>query len=114
MEDKIIYCDNINILKKELEEKGYKDELGNFTHGNLNTPIFKNGLKTITLIRENKLECDEFDSLIDLGTYEEIFADDGLLSVYKSVYPYDIPIVYKDADGEDQSFMRPQKIGEFA
>jgi hypothetical protein len=54
------------------------------------------------------------ESIQSLGTYEELFANEGALTMYKSVYPYDVPVSYVDIDGTTKEYFRPQKIGEFA
>lgn len=118
MKDEIIYCENIVQLREELVENGYSetDEDGNtvYTHGNTLTPIISNGAKSLALVRNNKLDLALFPSLTTLGTYEELFSNADSLALYKSVYPYDVPIEYTDEDGVVQSYLRPQKIGEFA
>ena len=114
MADQIIYCSDINILKQELKENGMYDvETDSYTHHNTMTPIVYNGVKSISLVRDNKLDLELFPSLTLLGTYDEIFANPTLDAIYKSVYPYDVPIEYIDDEGNPQSYMRPQKIGVF-
>lgn len=61
----------------------------------------------------NKLDLTKFPSLTNLGTYEEMFADDVTHGLYKSVYPYDVPVTYIDEDGVEQSYDLPTKIGDF-
>ena len=114
MRDEIIHCSDIEQLKKEFADNGMRDEEGNYTHGNTLTPIIFNGVKTLSLVRDNKLDLTKFPSLTNLGTYEELFADDEAHELYKSVYPYDMPIVYMDEEDVEQSYLRSKKIGEFA
>lgn len=114
MKDEVFYCSNIEQLKAELVANEMVDEDGNYTHGNTLTPIVYNGVKTLSLVRDNKLDLALFPSLTNLGSYEELFADETAHGLYKSVYPYDVPIEYIDEDGQPQSYLRPQKIGEFA
>lgn len=114
MSDEIFYCENIEQLKAELIANEMVDEEGNYTHGNTLTPIIYNGVKTLALVRNNKLDLELFPSLTNLGTYEELFADEASLALYKSVYPFDVPIEYVDDDNVTQSYFRPQKIGEFS
>jgi len=114
MIDKVFYCSDIEQLKKELIDNEMVDEDGNYTHGNTLTPIKNNGVKTLSLVRDNKLDLAKFSSLTNLGTYEEMFADDVSHGLYKSVYAYDVPITYIDDNGVEQSYMMPQKIGVFA
>ena len=114
MRDIIIYCSDIEQLKQELSDNGFVDSKGNYTHGNTITPIKYNGVKTLALVRNNKLDLTLFPSLTDLGTYDEMFADDESLALYKSVYDYTVPVIYTDEDGVEQSYTLPNKIGEFA
>jgi len=111
--DKLIYCSNIRQLKQELIDNKMIDKEGNYTHGNIITPIKYNGVKTLALVRDNKLNLANFPSLTLLGNYEEVFADDEKHKLYKDVYPYDKAIEYKDETGTHK-YYRPQKIGEFA
>jgi hypothetical protein len=53
-------------------------------------------------------------SIQSLGTYDELFSNEVSLALYKSVYPYDVPVSYTDIDGTTKEYLRPQKIGEFA
>jgi len=114
MKDEIFYCSNIEQLKQELADNGMIDEDGNYTHGNTITPIVYNEVKTLSLVRNNKLNLTKFPSLKNLGTYEEMFPDEINHELYKSVYPYDVPIVYIGENETEKSYIRPQKIGEFA
>ena len=116
MKDEIIYCSNIEQLKLELINNGFYDEESNsFTHGNNLTPIKRNvSGASLSLVRDNKLNLDDFPSLTNLGTYDEVFADIAKDDLYKSVYPYDIPISYVDEDGVIQTRYLPKYIGVFA
>lgn len=114
MRDEIFYCSNIEQLKQELAGNGMIDDEGNYTHGNTLTPIKYSGVKTLSLVRDNKLDLTNFPSLTNLGTYEEMFANDVAHGLYKSVYHYDVPVTYIDNDGVEQSYNLPIKIGEFA
>jgi len=114
MRDIVIYCSDIEQLKQELLDNKMIDEDGNYTHGNTLTPIKYSGVKTLSLVRDNKLDLDKFPSLTNLGTYEEMFSDDVAHGLYKSVYPYDVPVTYIDEDEIEQSYMMPKKIGVFA
>lgn len=114
MKDEIFYCSDIEQLKQELVANEMMDKEGNFIHGNTLTPIKYNGIKTLSLVRDNKLDLALFPSLTNLGTYDNLFANEESLALYKSVYPYDVPIEYTDEDRATQSYLRPQKIGVFA
>ena len=112
----IIYCSNLEQLKQELSDNNYYDEgSNNFTHGNMLTPIKKNDSgASLAYVMDNKLDLELFPSLQSLGDYDEMFADDTKHDLYKSVYPYHIPVEYVDEDGKTQSYDLPNKIGVFA
>lgn len=81
------------------------------------TPIVKNenGSLALSLLNDEQLEfVVTMTTINNLGTYEELFANIANHVLYKSVYPYDVPIEYVDEEGITQSYLRPQKIGEFA
>ena len=85
----------------------------NITH----TPQVKNenmSLAYSMLTVEQIAEIRTLTTVKILGTYEEMFANEENLALYKSVYPYDIPIIYQDEEDVEHSYMRPEKIGEFA
>lgn len=110
--DVITYCADTEALKQELKDKGlYDAETNTYDNKMINTPIKKNGTKSLALVRGS---IEEFDNIQVLGTYDDIFADPLLDAKYKSVYPYDVAIVYIDDEGVKRSYMRPKKIGEFA
>ena len=114
MKDEIFYCSDIEQLKQELKDNDLVDAEGNCTHGNTLTPIKYNGFATLSLVRDNKLDLTLFPSLTNLGTYDEMFADNTAHDLYKSVYDYETPIVYIDEYGVEQSYSLPIKIGSFA
>ncbi|MBT8448837.1 MAG: hypothetical protein KJO69_04060 [Gammaproteobacteria bacterium] len=114
MIDEIFYCSNIEQLKAELVANGMVDEEGNYTHGNTMTPIKYNGVKSLSLVRNNVLDLALFPSLTRLGTYEEIFADVDKDALYKSVYDYTEELSYMDEEGVVHTYFRPQRLGEFA
>ena len=112
----IIYCSDIKQLKQELVDNNYWDEESqDFTHGNELTPIKKNAQgASLSYVMDNKLDLELFPSLQSLGDYDEMFADKNKHDLYKSVYPYHIPVEYVDEDGKTQSYELPSKIGVFA
>lgn len=113
--DTVIYCSNIEQLKEELTTQGYFDEESqDFIEINTITPRVKNGVETLALVRDNKLDLALFPSLTELGTYEEVFADNAKHDTYKRVYPYDVPVTYVDEDGTTQEYYRPQRFCEIA
>lgn len=126
MKDEIFYCSDINQLEQELLDNGMVDGEGNYTHGNTLTPIKYNGVKTLALVRDNKLDLALFPSIKNLLGYDELFTQedendeyaevpvDSTLGLYRSVHPYHIPVMYIDDDGIEQSYYLHKKIGVFA
>jgi len=81
------------------------------------TPIVKNakGSLAMSILSDEELVfIQSMTSIVNLGTYEELFADEVSHTLYKSVYPYDVPLSYMDEDGNTVEYFRPTKIGEFA
>jgi hypothetical protein len=95
-----------------------KDMDGNVTGWTIQTtPVVKNengSLAMSILTNEDLAFVKTMKSIQVLGTYDELFANEEALAIYKSVYPYDVPISYVDMDGNTKEYFRPQKIGEFA
>jgi hypothetical protein len=114
MRDEVFYCSNIEQLKIELMTNNMIDNNGNYTHGNTITPIIYNGVKSLSLVRDNKLDLTKFPSLTNLGTYAELFANPVSEMLYKSVYPYDVPITFIDELGITHTIERSKYIGVFA
>ena len=116
MEDKLIFCSDIEALKRKLVEDGfYDEETKSFQTGCTLTPIKKQGEKSLSLARELKLDLKEYTMLEDIGTYESILLEENKeqLDKYKSVYPYDVPVVTRDEVGNKTEHYRPFKIGVF-
>jgi hypothetical protein len=81
------------------------------------TPVVKNenGSLAMSILNDDELAfMGTMKSIQSLGTYEELFANEAAHMLYKSVYPYDVPINYTDIDGTTKEYFRPQKIGVFA
>ena len=81
------------------------------------TPLVKNenGSLAMSILSNEELAfINQMTTITSLGTYEELFANEASHSLYKSVYPYDVPLNYVDENGVDVEYFRPQKIGEFA
>jgi hypothetical protein len=115
----ITYCKDTKAFMDELPDSyKVKDGEGNVTGWNVQTtPVIKNenGSLALSILTDEELAfVKTMKSIQVLGTYEELFANDKALAIYKSVYPYDVPISYKDMDGNTKQYFRPQKIGEFA
>lgn len=81
------------------------------------TPVIKseNGTLAMSILTDEELAfIGGMSTIKNLGTYAELFANDEAHSIYKSVYPYDVPLSYIDEDGNTIEYYRPKKIGEFA
>ncbi len=81
------------------------------------TPVTKNdkGSLAMSILTDDEvLFIGTMTTIKNLGTYEELFANPVSHDLYKSVYPYDVPLHYKNEEGVDVEYLRPQKIGEFA
>lgn len=81
------------------------------------TPIIKseNGTLAMSILTDSELEfIKHMTTIKSLGTYEELFANEEAHTIYKSVYPYDVPLSYTDDENNTIEYFRPQKIGEFA
>ena len=81
------------------------------------TPIVKsvNGTLAMSILTDDEIVfIDSMTTITNLGTYEELFANEANHALYKSVYPYDVALSYVDEDGAIVEYFRPQKIGEFA
>lgn len=81
------------------------------------TPVVKSDVGTLAMSILDVQELEFIESMTtiqNLGTYEQLFANEASHSLYKSVYPYTEELFYEDDDGVEQSYYRPKKIGEFA
>lgn len=117
----ITYTTDIPAFMAELEAMAptyvITDEDGNKTSTIGTTPVVKNenGSLALSMVSDDELAfLAAMTTIESLGTYEEMFANPDALAKYKSVYPYDVPVTYTDEDGGEVSYMRPEKIGEFA
>jgi hypothetical protein len=117
----ITYVTNTKDFIKELEAVApsyvITDENGDKSWKIQTTPIVKspNGTLAMSILTDEEVEfIATMNTIKNLGTYEELFADEAKHELYKSVYPYDVPVAYTDEDGVEQEYFRPQKIGEFA
>jgi hypothetical protein len=115
----ITYCKDTKVFMDELPESyKVKDADGNVIGWAIQTtPVIKNenGSLALSILTDNDLAfIKTMKSIQSLGTYDELFADKEALAIYKSVYPYDVPVSYVDMDGTTKEYFRPQKIGEFA
>jgi hypothetical protein len=115
----ITYCKDTAAFMDELPDSyKTKDMDGVITGWTIQTtPIIKNdnGSLAMSILSDAELAfMDTMKSIQSLGTYDELFANESSHTLYKSVYPYDVPISYVDIDGTTQEYFRPQKIGAFA
>jgi hypothetical protein len=115
----ITYCKDTKAFMDELPDS-YKarDVDGSIIGWTIQTtPVVKNenGSLALSILTDEELAfVNSMKSIQSLGTYDELFANEEALAIYKSVYPYDEPISYVDIDGNTKQYFRPQKIGEFA
>jgi hypothetical protein len=115
----ITYCKDTKAFMDELPESyKVKDTDGTVVGWTIQTtPVVKNenGSLAMSILTDDELAfIGTLKSIKSLGTYDELFANDEALAIYKSVYPYDVPVSYVDMDGNTKEYYRPQKIGEFA
>jgi hypothetical protein len=115
----ITYCKDTVAFMDELPDSyKTKDIDGNVTGWTIQTtPVIKNenGSLAMSILSDGELAfIGTMKSIQLLGTYEELFSNEASNTLYKSVYPYDVPISYTDMDGTTQEYFRAQKIGEFA
>lgn len=81
------------------------------------TPLVKNenGSLALSIVNDDELALiNSMTTIKSFGDYPELEANAENLAIYKSVYPYDVPLSYTDEDGNTIEYMRPFKIGEFA
>lgn len=112
MADVITYTADISLLIAEVELK-YPEFIKNGRFVGINkTPIQKSGPASLALIRGPAIELYSLDNLQVLGTYDEVFLDAGLKSIYDSVY--DRNFTYIDKFGTTQLGLKPEKFGVLA
>jgi hypothetical protein len=115
----ITYCKDTKAFMDELPESyKVKDAHDNVIGWTIQTtPVIKNenGSLAMSVLTDEELAfVGTLKSMRPLGTYDELFANEEALALYKSVYPYDVPISYVDMDGITKEYFRPKKIGELA
>jgi hypothetical protein len=115
----ITYCKDTVAFMNELPDSyKTKDIDGVVTGWTIQTtPVVKseNGSLAMSILSDDELAfMGTMKSIQSLGTYEELFVNEASHALYKSVYPYDVPISYVDMDGTTKEHLKPQKIGEFA
>jgi hypothetical protein len=118
----ITYCADTKAFIDELEQLAPSyiitdEESGNKSWTIQTTPIIKsdNGTLAMSILTDDELVfIGSMTTIQSLGTYEELFANEEAHALYKSVYPYYVPLSYVDEDGNTVEYYRPTKIGEFA
>lgn len=117
MIDIITYVPDSTALVAELQEK-FPDLI--FEDGKFlvtKTPTVRNAQgESLALIRDDDalIEIGEqLDSLVMLGTYDDVFADPALREIYDRVYDQ-TPITWTDENGVEHSQPKPEKFGVFA
>ena len=117
--DEIILCSDLEAFKVALTENGHYDaENDTFTVNPNLTPIVHaivgTVVKSLSYVRNNELDLTLYPMIESLGDYDNLTEGSMNLELYKSVYPYHIPIEYTDEDGTVRTYSRPFKIGVFA
>ncbi len=118
----ITYVANTAAFIEELEAMApsyviVDEDTGNKSWTIQHTPLVKNenGSLALSILSDEELMfINGMTTITNLGTYEELFANEANHLLYKSVYPYDVPLSYMDENGVAIEYFRPQKIGEFA
>ena len=118
----ITYCKDTKLFMDELESLAPSyiitdEETGKKSWTIQTTPIVKseNGTLAMSILTNDELVfISSMATIKNLGTYDELFANEEAHALYKSVYPYDVPLSYVDEEGNTIEYFRPQKIGEFA
>jgi hypothetical protein len=115
----IIYCKYTRAFIDELPDScNIKDTDGNTVEWTVQTtPVVKNdncSLAMSVFTDDELVFVKTMKSIQSLRTYENMFADDEALAIYKSVYLYGKPVNYIVMDNTTKGYIRPQKIGEFA
>ena len=124
MIDIITYVPDSAALVAELNEKfpdmvSQPDEEGSNGGKFLvtKTPTHRNAAgESIALVRgdaELLLLAEQLDSLVALGTYEDVFATPELKEIYDRVYPRPIT-TWIDEEGVEHTHQPPEKFGVFA
>ena len=115
----ITYCKDTTAFMDELPDSyKVKDMDGVVTGWTIQTtPVIKNdkGSLAMSILSDDELAfIGTMKSIQSLGTFEELFANEASLALYKSVYPYDVALSYVNEEGNTVEYFRPEKIGEFA
>ena len=124
MIDIICYVENSASLVAELQEKfpymvsqPDENDEGGGKFLVTKTPTHRNEAgESIALIRgdaELLLIAEQLDSMIALGTYEDVFATSELKEIYDRVYPRPIT-TWTDDEGIEHIHQPPEKFGVFA
>lgn len=123
MIDIITYVPDSAALVAELQEKfpglvSEPDDEGNGGGKFLvtKTPTHRNTVgESIALVRgdaELLLVAEQLDSLIALGTFEDVFASPTLKAIYDRVYPRPIS-TWTDDEGIEHTYQASERFGGF-
>lgn len=117
MIDIITYVANSDILKTELQNK-FPELLSDDGEFLVNkTPTIRNAAgETLALVRGDETLIaigEQLDSLVLLGTYEDVFNTLELKEIYDRIYDQ-TPKTFIDAEGIEQTYTPPAKFGVFA
>ena len=108
MIDLITYCSDTEQLMTEIQQAGFE------RIPLVKTPTQRNGNETLALVRvEDVADIEKWSFLTILGTYEEVFADPELLTIYDRIYSR-TPITVTDEEGNEYTYTPPDKFGVFA
>lgn len=117
MIDIITYVPDSTALITELQEKfpDLVSEEGKFLVDK--TPTVRNTAgESLALIRGDDVLLtvgEQLESLVMLGTYDDVFGTPELLAIYDSVYDR-TPKTFTDEKGVEQTYTPPAKFGVFA
>lgn len=116
MIDIITYVPDSVALVAELKEKfpDLVSEEGKFLV--TKTPTHRNAVgESIALVRGDAdllLIAEQLDSLVALGTFEDVFASLELKEIYDRVYPRPF-ITWIDEEGAEHTYQPPEYFGGF-
>lgn len=116
MREVITYVKNTKDFIEELE-KIAPDQVINGQWEIAKTLVIRSENGTLALSRLSEEQENIITGMVSvqsLGTYDELFANEDAMTLYKSVHPYDTEQFYEDEAGNKIGYFLPQKIGEFA
>lgn len=113
----ITYVEDTTKFIEELEQLAPQyividEETGKKSWTIQTTPVVKsdNGTLAMSILGAQELEfIGSMTTIKNLGTYEQLFANEESHALYKSVYPYTEELFYEDESGNMISYYRPKK-----